>query len=415
MTETLPTRPAFLDLPTFLPRVSRHDGRAIEQALAGPTLFDRGVKLEGAVVEATYAAEQPPLLQRLAADSVPQVIDPQTVRFCGARYLQVEKLRGLPYSPSGPITADDFPKSEAVSLARGVLHFEHRAGAACYVAAGVPYFDRDADAWLRHNEELLAAACALNGTSDIPRRPMIAQVVPGPKALADPEQIVNRLIDYPVTAVYVQPQRLDPVHDNLEKLAQYVRFLLTLDANGLAVIAGRVGAFGLVLQALGIPSFDSGLNQAEAFNLTSLNRPLTEREQERRKQGKGGGDRRIYFELLKTTLKGRHAAAILANAGIRGRFTCTLGCCQHRGFEDLPERRREHCLWTRHHEIDDMRAKSTGALRIDHVHEQLRDAREHGTAVRRALARHEVDIPSFDHIDRWIGVLAHEGGLAAAA
>jgi hypothetical protein len=57
MTETLPARPAFLDLPTFLPRVTQRDGRAIEQALAGPTLFDRGVKLEGAVVEATYAAE----------------------------------------------------------------------------------------------------------------------------------------------------------------------------------------------------------------------------------------------------------------------------------------------------------------------------------------------------------------------
>jgi hypothetical protein len=415
MTDTLPTRPAFLDLPTFLPRVSQHDGRAIEQALAGATLFDRGVKLEGAVVEATYAAGEPPLLQRLAADGVPQLVEPQTVRFCGGRYLQVERLRGLPYAPSSPIAADNFARPAAVSLARAVLQFEDRAGAACYLAAGVPYFDREADGWLRLNDELLAASCALNGTADIPRRPLIAQVVPGPKALANPERIVNRLIDYPLDAVYVQAQRLNPVHDNLEKLAQYVRFLLTLDANGLSVIAGRVGAFGLVLQALGIPSFDSGLNQAEAFDLSSLNRALTDRELERRKQGKGGGDRRIYFELLKTTLKGRHAAAILANIGLRGRFTCTLGCCQHRGFEDLSKRRREHCLWIRHHEVDDMRTKSTGALRLDHVHEQLRDAREHGAAVRRALAQPAGDVPNFDHIDRWIGVLAHEGGLAAAA
>jgi hypothetical protein len=293
-----------------------------------------------------------------------------------------------------PITAGGLDSGDAAELARAVLEFEHRAGAACYMAAGLPYFDRGPEAWLRHNDRLLATACALNGTADLPRRALIAQVVPGPKALADPERIINRLADYPIDGVYVQPQRLDPVRDNLERLAQYVRFLLTLKAYGLSVIAGRVGAFGLVLQGLGIPSFDSGLNQAEAFNLAGLNRPLTEREQERRKQGKGGGDRRIYFELLKTTLKGRHAAAILSKPALRGRFTCNLGCCQHRGFEDLVNRRREHCLWARHHEIDEMRARSTGGLQLDHVHEQLRDAREHGAAVRRSLARHGVDIPN---------------------
>jgi hypothetical protein len=40
-----------------MPRVTRRDGRAIEEALAGPTLFDSGVKLDAAVVEATYAVE----------------------------------------------------------------------------------------------------------------------------------------------------------------------------------------------------------------------------------------------------------------------------------------------------------------------------------------------------------------------
>lgn len=52
MSQTLQQRPAFLDEPAYLPRVTRHDGRAIEEALADPTLFDRGVRLEAAVVEA---------------------------------------------------------------------------------------------------------------------------------------------------------------------------------------------------------------------------------------------------------------------------------------------------------------------------------------------------------------------------
>jgi hypothetical protein len=41
MTETLDAAPDFLNEPTFLPRVTQHDGRAIEEALAA-TLFDGG-------------------------------------------------------------------------------------------------------------------------------------------------------------------------------------------------------------------------------------------------------------------------------------------------------------------------------------------------------------------------------------
>jgi hypothetical protein len=72
------------------------------------------------------------------------------------------------------------------------------------------------------------------------------------------------------------------------------------------VIVGRVGAFGLVLQALGITAFDSGLGQAEAHDLATLNRPMTERERQRRTEGQGGGGpaQRIYLEPVKTALRG---------------------------------------------------------------------------------------------------------------
>lgn len=242
---------------------------------------------------------------------------------------------------------------------------------------------------------------------------MIAQVVADRRTLAAPDLLINMLVDHPIDAVYVQHQRLDPTRDSAEKLVAYVEFLLALKDSGLSVIAGRVGAFGLVLQALGIPSFDSGLCQAEAFDLASLNRPLTERE--RRQRGRGGGDRRIYFELLKTTLKGVHARAILGDHLLRGRFTCTLGCCQHRGFEDLPDRRRQHYLWVRHDEVEQLRAQPTDGLRIDWIHERLRDARGAGTAVRMALSENGSDVPTFEHIDRWIGVLGRATQLSSVA
>ncbi len=416
MSDTLPTQAAFLADPAFLPRVSQHDGKAIEQALAGRTLFDRGVQLRAAVVEASYAATDPPLLKRLREDGVPQIVDPQTVRFAGERFLQVEALADLPYAPDAPIQADQLPPARAAELVRSVMAFQQRFSAACYLAAALPYSDADLDQRIDQNDRLLTASAAANGTGDLDRRALVAQVFVGQRALAQPERIVERLVDQPIDAVYVQPTNLNPVKDSLEKLARYVHFLSDLREAGLHVIAGRVGAFGLVLQALDAAlCFDSGLNQAEAFNLATLNRPVSDRERERRKAGRGGGpDRRVYFEPLKTTLMGRDAATVIATPALRGHLVCSLGCCQHRGFEDLQDRRRQHYLWVREHEVDELRRKSTRAMRIDLIHEQLVSARELGMRVRRALAK-DGKPPSFEHLDRWIGLIAREGALPVAA
>lgn len=121
----------------------------------------------------------------------------------------------------------------------------------------------------------------------------------------------------------------------------------------------------------------NGLAQAEASNLARLNRPLTEKERERRREGKGGGpDKRIYLEPVKTTMKGVYADAILERPGLRYRFVCNHSCCQYRGYEDLPARRRQHFLCTRDAEVSEVRKRPTTGLRLDFVREQLRDAQE---------------------------------------
>lgn len=44
--------PGFLDQPSYLARVTRRDGPAIEKAMAGATLLDPGARLDGVVIEA---------------------------------------------------------------------------------------------------------------------------------------------------------------------------------------------------------------------------------------------------------------------------------------------------------------------------------------------------------------------------
>jgi hypothetical protein len=415
VTQTIEPVPDFLRNPTFLPRITQHDGRAIEDVLAA-TLFDRGVRLKAAVVDASYAAADPPLLKRLRDEQMPRLMELHTQRFTTGRYLEIEALAALPYSPSQPISVENFHKGEARELAQGALRFQQAHRCDHYLTAALPYYDNDFRSWASFNDWLLDEACSANGSAEIDRRPLIAQVAPGRTALLNPQMAVNRLLDYPIVGAYVQPLNFNPVKDSAEKLKLYVEFLQAISSEGIPVIAARVGAFGLVLQALGIPAFDSGLGQAEASNLSQLNRIPTEKEKERREEGEGGGpDKRIYLEQRKTTLKGSHAEAILGQRGLRSRFVCSYSCCQYRGFEDLPIRRRQHFLCTREAEVSAIRACTTRGLRRDFVREQLRDAQENARSVRRALIELGAEAPRFEHLDRWISLLAQEHLLPAFA
>jgi hypothetical protein len=91
------------------------------------------------------------------------------------------------------------------------------------------------------------------------------------------------------------------------------------------VMVGRIGAFGLILQSLGIDAFDSGLGLAESHDLASLNRSMTSRERARRAENGGGGPPgRVYLESLKTTLPAKSADEIVKTENLRHHFACSL-------------------------------------------------------------------------------------------
>jgi hypothetical protein len=218
-------------------------------------------------------------------------------------------------------------------------------------------------------------------------------------------------MDLPVDGVYVQPLRLHPVKDSVEKLVAFIRMLESFEEAGLPVVAGRVGAFGSLLVALGISAFDSGLGLAEASDLSALNRKKSKKE--RAKKGPKGS-RRLYLAPLRTTMPVRQAQIIL-NSDLRGHFACDLGCCRFQGLDELPDRARQHFLWTRNDEVRGIRELDTPSMKLDAIHEDLRNARELGRQVRRTLIGNLRELPSFDHTDRWLRVLGREVEARAAA
>lgn len=395
---------------SFFPRVSRYDGRAIEEAMAGQNLFDQGVHLHGTVIEASFAASEPPLLARLREGQVARLIDPQALRFTTETFLEIPLLTRLSYAPSRPVRPGSHSDLELREFVRNVMLFQQEHHASAYLVPGLPIADDDLEGWTELNQRVHALAADLNGRGEIERRDLVGLLAPGRKALADSDALVEVMADLPVSAVYGQPLRLKPTKDGVEKLVQYVRFLEALGELDVAVLAGRVGAFGLVLQALGAANFfDSGLGDAESFELSALNRPR------RKTPGKpsAGRDRRVYLTELKTTMPSRHAEAILQEPGLRARFACELGCCRFSGFSGLIDRRRHHYLRSRQHEVGEVASLPSRIGRVELVHGHLLEAREHGEVITRTLNARDLEAPPFEHLDRWLGVLSRTAGALA--
>jgi hypothetical protein len=402
-----------LSSPRYLPRFTERDAKPVERALAGPTLFDGGVKLDGAVFEAAYAVREPEAMGHLREQGVPILVDPQSLRLTTPGYLLNTRLAALPYLPSAPLT----PASTAHDrdhFVADTLRFQQKAGASCYIVPSVPL--RDEDGWDELHHDLTARTVEANGR-EVDSRELMALVAPGAAALRRPDFFIERLLDLPIVTAYVQPLTLDPTKDSVDKLARVWQFCHTFERASLPVVAGRAGAFGLVLQALGVTAFDSGIGLAERYSWADQVRPPTTKE-EGDAASSGGAGKRVYVEQLMTTLPARVVEGLLRLEGVRGRLVCNLACCRIAGHVGLVDRRGEHYLFTRVNEVERLRAQPTRSLRLHEVHQHLLAARDLGAVARRALlelADANAPAPSFAHLETWLSLLARAEQLSVGA
>lgn len=401
-----------LTSPRYFPRLTENDTKPLERALAGASLFDDGVELDGVLVEAAYAVREPEALDHLRNQRVPVLIDPQSLRFCTSTYLTNGRLGALPYMPATPLTPAS-SESDREHFVADVLRFQQKAGAAAYLVPSPPL--QDEPGWEELHYDLTRRTVAANGR-EVDGRELVALLAPARSALRRPHDFASRLLDLPIAAAHVQPLTLDPTKDSVDKLAQVWTFCNQIEEAGLPVIAGRVGAFGLVLQALGVSGFESGIGTAERYSWADQVRAPTLKEDG--KTSGGGSTKRIYLSQLLTTLPATVAKALLRLEGVRGRLVCDLGCCRHAGQPGLEDRRGEHYLFSRAHEVEQLRALPTTNFRLHDVHQKLLAARDLASVARRGLndlADPEAPAPSFTHLDTWLSLLARAEQLKASA
>jgi hypothetical protein len=276
-----------LKLPRYLPRVADSDTKPVERALAGATLLDEGVQLDGVVFDAAYAVREPEVLDHLRRQRVPLLIDSLSLRLTTPAFRVNSRLASLPYLPGAPLTPVTTAGEREHFMAEA-LRFQQKAGATAYPVPSVPLPDERSDhtrvGWTELHHDLTRLAAAANGR-EVDVRELVVLLAPGARELRNPQPFVQRLLDLPVAAAYVQPLSLDPTHDSVDKLARVWEFCRALTDAGLPVIVGRVGAFGLVLQALGMAAFDSGLGVAEEYSWADQVRPPVVKASDDAKRG----------------------------------------------------------------------------------------------------------------------------------
>lgn len=393
---------------SFLLHVTQYEGRSLEQLLAPRTPGEDGPSLGGAVIQASYVHRDPPLLLRLADSHVPWVVEPQSVRFASPGYAAVTSLARLPYAPPAPLETTRFG-DEHRRMVRLALEFQARHEPALYVVPSLPVA-RPSVRVLNAYQALHEYAATLNGREKIPYRPMLATAYPGTLVLRGRYSVFERLADRSWAGVYVQPLQLDTKRDGVEKLVAYARFLQQGQQSGLRIIAGRPGAFGLVLGAFGIDLFDSGLGGGDSFSLTRLDRP---RVRDESGQLRGGRARPVYLRPLLSALRASDASQLLESPAIRAQLSCAVGECRFGGYRYAVEHPRAHFFHCRQAELEALKAHRTAALRVQLVNGWLQDAIATARLVNRV--RGEIGLASidFEYLDRWRGVLSRVASLVA--
>lgn len=379
---------------SFVPHVSVHEGRGLEQLLAehqsGP--------LGGAVIEAAYAATDPPLLTRLHGLRIPYAIDPQSIRFGSSRYLDIQALAELPYAPVKALPRHT--RSAAIdSMVHMALQFQAKQEADFYLTPTLAMHRPTLPAVQAHHQIHTVASDAVG--TEVPAKPLLAAVAPTLMVMRSPFAVYERLLDRAYAGIYVQPIRLNPKHESVEWLVSYSDFLLQAHEYKLPVVAARAGAFGLVLTALGVDLFDAGLGERESFNLAALSRPPSPREREHG----GGPRRRTYSSEILTSLDTPRLSAVVASRTLAPRFSCDIGSCRFGGYDEQLRNPRAHFFHVRQLELEELREMPTTEMRVQHMRVRLQNAIETGRLVNRCLEEAGVDTIRFDHLEVWLAVL----------
>jgi len=323
----------------FVPRIGRHNHRALDRALAPPGLFgDEPSDIPWVIIDGAWAKPDTPLLSQLRDLGVRILVDSQTWRLGDERTWEVAKYAALDHRPERPLTLSDV--DALVAFIKAELEWQLTLGADALLLPGLmPKKDDDAGS----RSLTLAAEVAMTNDVTI-GKPIVGFFGGHSQSLDLINSMVGDSMIQLLSAVYVQVSPVNPMTDSVSKLIDVVEAVLRFERDGIPVVSGHLGALGGVLRSLGVSATDAGLGSGETFNAKRLlSRPVRKDNDSR---GGPSGTRRYVMQLLRSVDRKQWDTLMSVDA-IRGFLDCRLTCCRFRTIHDRTEWAREHSLRSR--------------------------------------------------------------------
>lgn len=392
----------------YLIRPGQDDHREIERLLTPGYWQKKPVELDGVVMDAMFAHRMGEPLKSdpirraftdrpigIADRPIQILIDPQAYRLVDG-HRRVAAVDALPYSRAALMgdsgrgfRHEDFDDSQTVSrFVKAALGFQRELAASDYIAPSF-YVEKPDSPWIDVNRRVLNESIRQAGTF------VYATFCGSLTALEDSDSTAA-IVDN-ASAVYVLVSPMDARHESVTKLLRFVDGLERFKAHGVQVLCGRQPAFGLILMALGIGGFDSGIARIESFNYASLARDL---RRDTSSKVRGGRSRPVYVSKLMMSIPRPLASKLLDTPGIKSQLNCQGLCCKD-NMTDALQSAREHFVWSRLDEVKQLRGIPPSA-QTRHVAEKLAGAHQFAKTLQRNFPQERWD---FDFLDNWSRVV----------
>lgn len=381
----------------FIPRITAKSRPGVMEALGQSDLFTKAdVSVPYVIAEAPLAIAYPHLGTSLASLQVKMIVDTQAWRFSDDRTWKSKWVRH-PYAPRLPFNPT---KQWVTGYVAGDLAHQVAVGGRCLMLPG----------WFSSIASVDLATDVATWTIDAFRQfrrggvilPAIAWL-PLHVNSSDASLAAARVYAQSgtVKAIYGQLSRMDGLSEPSDELIAAASLMLDVQSLGLPVIAGHMGAFGLVLRALGIVAADCGPNSAQSFNHSELISRSA-----RQRPAKGGGiPVRMWVGELHQAVTAQQMAAIRADRTALAEVLCRRPCHRFRpGPENLLAAVQHSALAL----IDEAErhAGQAGPIRVDAARRTLLEARSRITRVDQAVRRSGARELKRDHVDNQLALLA---------
>jgi serine/threonine-protein kinase len=345
--------------------------------------YSDGFSIENAVFPINHQSLQKGVLKHIKEKGVKFIIDPATMRLAYDSYADVKGVVSLPYAPANfsRLELDDLKSNELKrNYVKSVVDEQIKHDPSCIVSPfHVSNNTNLVKIKMESNENWFSLDVKLlKETRDyLDRINCPTQLIGGFCVKTDilttkteREYFLNVLTSLDCESYWVYVDCIDS-NSNISQLYNYANTLLELQkSTGKRVIAGRIGAFGLVLLAFGLYGFESGTSRFESFYedlYKDANDPYNMYV-------------RYYFpELLSNVaIERKNPIKIiqLLETNIGKDIACRCPYCNgnHPSILVSDGLARKHFLYRRNEEINELRKFTTSLERISYIEKRITNA-----------------------------------------